>query len=247
MKNSKKIIIFDLDGTLTRSRTAMDNEMSELFTGLLKKYKAAIVSGGIRNQFEKQVVIPLGNDENLSNLYILPANGTSLWEYKNSWNKVYEDLLTENEKDAIRKAMENVLEKTGYQSLFRDKKGIMEDKGGQISLSVYNPDWLVSEKEVWDPLRIKREPLRVILQDLLPEFEVKIGGTTTIDVTRKGIDKGLAVRKILDFFHFQKEEALFVGDATEPGGNDYAATLVVDSISVIGPEDTKKVIKDLIT
>ena len=75
----------------------------------------------------------------------------------------------------------------------------------------------------------------------LPEFEVKIGGTTSIDITPKGMDKAFAIRKLLDYFKLGTEDILFFGDAVYENGNDYPVFLMgVDTIKVISLDETKE-------
>ena len=244
---NKKLIAFDLDGTITESRTPMNTEMKDLFSKLLSKYKVGVISGGLLSQFEKQLIVPLGKDLNLSNLVILPANGTSFYTFEDGEIKtLYAKELTKKEKEKITDACLKVIKETGYQKIFDEKKGIIDDKKGQISLCIFNPDWILSEKIAFDPGRTKREPIRKLLQERLPDYEVKIGGTTTIDITPKGADKGLAMREILKYFNFEKEDALFIGDAIFPGGNDYAAAQVVLGISISNVGEIEEVIKSLI-
>ena len=42
----KKLIVFDLDGTLAESKSSLDGEMSALFHDLLGIVKVAVISGG---------------------------------------------------------------------------------------------------------------------------------------------------------------------------------------------------------
>ena len=64
----KKLIVFDLDGTLAESKSALDPEMSGLLHDLLGIVKVAVISGGGWPQFEKQVVAKLPHDERLREL-----------------------------------------------------------------------------------------------------------------------------------------------------------------------------------
>ncbi len=76
---------------------------------------------------------------------------------------------------------------------------------------------------------------------------MRLGGTTSIDVTRPGIDKAYGIHKLRDMLHIPIEQMLYVGDAIFPGGNDYAALQAgVDCIAVRDPEDTKRVIQTII-
>ena len=77
----KKLIVFDLDGTLAESKSALDPEMSGLLHDLLPIVKVAIISGGDWPQFEKQVVSKLPNDARLTQLSLLPTCGTKFYQY----------------------------------------------------------------------------------------------------------------------------------------------------------------------
>jgi phosphomannomutase len=52
----KKLVVFDLDGTLAESKSAIDAEMAKLLDSLLDLVKVSVISGGAWLQFEKQVL-----------------------------------------------------------------------------------------------------------------------------------------------------------------------------------------------
>jgi phosphomannomutase len=52
----KKLIVFDLDGTLAKSKSSLDAEMSTLLSALLGVVKVAVISGGNWTQFQKQLL-----------------------------------------------------------------------------------------------------------------------------------------------------------------------------------------------
>jgi phosphomannomutase len=82
---------------------------------------------------------------------------------------------------------------------------------------------------------------------LIPEFSVRIGGSTSIDITRPGIDKAYGIAKLRDLLHISLKEMIYIGDALFVGGNDYPAEKAgVDSIPVKGPDETKRVIQAII-
>ena len=47
----KKLIVFDLDGTLAESKASLDAEMAALLNRLLEIVKVAVISGGDWPQF----------------------------------------------------------------------------------------------------------------------------------------------------------------------------------------------------
>lgn len=85
------------------------------------------------------------------------------------------------------------------------------------------------------------------LDQLLPEFSIRLGGTTSIDVTKPGIDKAYGIRKLRDTLGIAIHEMIFVGNALFPGGNDYPAKQAgVLSIHVRDPPESKRVIETII-
>jgi hydroxymethylpyrimidine pyrophosphatase-like HAD family hydrolase len=83
----KKLIGFDLDGTLAESKLSVDPEMSELLHNLLAIVQVAVISGGDWPQFEKQLLTNLPDDERLVNLSLLPTCGTKFFQYTGDWKK----------------------------------------------------------------------------------------------------------------------------------------------------------------
>ena len=105
----------------------------------------------------------------------------------------------------------------------------------------------MAEKKKWDSDFTKRKKIKAILDPLIPGFSVRMGGATSIYVTKPGIDKAYGVRKLRDVLGISLKEMIFVGDALFPGGNDYPAEEAgVVSIPVRGPHETKRVIEAII-
>jgi hydroxymethylpyrimidine pyrophosphatase-like HAD family hydrolase len=102
-------------------------------------------------------------------------------------------------------------------------------------------------KAQWDPTEKKRLHIVSFLKPLLPEFSIGIGGMTSIDVTKKGIDKAFGVRKICEYLKIPISNAVYVGDALFEGGNDYAARASgVECVEVANVKETKKLIAEII-
>ena len=97
----KKLIVFDLDGTIAESKSSLDAEMSALLRDLLSIFKVAVISGGNWPQFEKQLVSNLPHDANLKNLSLLPTCGTKFYKYKLGWEELYSEDFTDEEKEKM--------------------------------------------------------------------------------------------------------------------------------------------------
>ena len=111
----KKLIVFDLDGTLAESKSSLDPEMSGLLHDLLGIVKVAVISGGDWPQFEKQVVSKLPHDQRLANLSLLPTCGTKFYQYSGDWKKLYEEDFTADEREKIISSLKKALGAGGLQ------------------------------------------------------------------------------------------------------------------------------------
>jgi len=243
----KDLIVFDLDGTLAKSKSAIDDEMASLLKGLLAVVKVAVISGGDYPQFQTQVIDRLPAGSALANLSILPTSGTKFFSYDGGqWRKLYAEDLSHAEKHTIEDALEKAVAQTGFQPAQTWGERI-EDRGTQVTYSALGQQAPLEAKASWDPDFAKRKAIQAILDKTLPNFSVRLGGTTSIDVTRPGIDKAYGIHKLRDVLHIPLEQMLYVGDAIFPGGNDYAALQAgVDCVAVRDPEDSKRVIETII-
>jgi phosphomannomutase len=242
----KKLIVFDLDGTLAESKSALDAEMSGLLHDLLGVVKVAVISGGDWPQFEKQVLANLPHDALLANLSLLPTCGTKFFQYAGDWKKLYSEDFTVDEKAKILTSFHKALDGAGYKV---DKVWgeVIEDRGSQITFSALGQQAPLEAKTKWDPDFAKRKKITAILDTLIPEFSVRMGGATSIDVTKPGIDKAYGIRKLRDVLKVTLKEMIFIGDALFPGGNDYPAKEAgVVSLRVKGPQDTKLLVEAII-
>jgi phosphomannomutase len=242
----KKLVVFDLDGTLAESKSAIDEEMSALLYSLLLVARVAIISGGAWPQFEKQVLAHLPADQRLQRLSILPTCGTQFYEYDSEWKQLYAENFTAEEKKKIIDALSGVVDKLGYTppQIWGSQ---IEDRGSQITFSALGQEAPLEEKKKWDPDFAKRQQMKALLANIIPEFAINLGGTTSVDITKPGIDKAYGIAKLRDILHVPIAEMLFAGDAIFPGGNDYPAkTAGVDCIKVRDPDETKRVIETIV-
>jgi hypothetical protein len=251
----KKLIAFDLDGTLAPSKSHFHERMVNMFDRLLEKYHVCVISGGKYELFQRQFLTQITTDpELLAKLHLMPTSGTRYYHYeKNEWVQKYAEDIPAKDKKRIIEALEQGLDEAGY----REKKiygDIVEDRESQISLSIFGQE-IVAElgkegvgiKEEWDPDGSKKLRLRDIIAPKIPEYEVRAAGATTIDVTKPGIDKAYGMEKLMEATGFTKEDILFMGDKIIPGGNDYAVEQMgIDCIAVRNWEDTAYAIEGIV-
>ena len=215
----KTMIAFDLDGTLAESKQPLGEEMAGLLADLLHVANVAVISGGDWPQFETQVVERLPARADLGRLFIMPTTGTKLYRYNGEWQAIYAEVFDEAERDAILKAVEEAKREAGL-----DKEKTwgeqIEDRGSQITFSGLGQQAPLDAKKAWDPDFAKRKALQATLRKALPELSVNVGGSTSIDITRKGIDKAYGMTKLSEYAGVPWSAILFMGDAIYPGGND---------------------------
>ena len=242
----KRLIVFDLDGTLAQSKSSIDTEMANLLNSLLVMVKVAVISGGAWPQFEQQVLAHLRHDNGLRNLSLLPTCGTKFYRHGVGWELLYSEDFTAAESSRIIDSLQRAMVAAGCK-VEKVWGEVIEDRGSQITFSALGQQAPLEDKKKWDPDFIKRQKIKAVLDTLIPQFSVHLGGATSIDVTRQGIDKAYGIRKLQDILEIPIDQMIFIGDALFPGGNDYPAKEAgVLSIEVRDPHETKRVIEAIV-
>ena len=231
----KSLIAFDLDGTLALSKQPLESDMAEALADLLTVAHVAVISGGDWPQFDKQVASRLPARADRSRLWLMPTTGTKLYTYgADGWSAVYAELF-----DAALAATWFVPEQTWGERI--------EDRGSQITFSALGQQAPIHAKESWDPDFAKRKLIQADLRQRLPGLSINMGGATSIDITREGVDKAYGLRKLRDASGIALDAMMFIGDAIFPGGNDYPAKqLGLDTVRVRDPQETLAVIAAII-
>jgi len=243
----KDLIVFDLDGTLAESKAPLDAEMAALLGQLLAVVPVAVISGGAWPQFQQQVLAQLPDDDGMENLSLLPTCGTRFYRrHDGAWENEYSEDFSVKDRNRIVEALNESLDASGFRAA-RSWGDVIEDRGSQITLSALGQDAPLAEKKAWDPDFRKREKIKALLETRIPGFSVHLGGATSVDVTRPGIDKAYGIGKLRDMLGVAITDMVFVGDALFPGGNDYPAKQAgVLSIAVRDPHETKRVIEAIV-
>jgi len=245
----KKLIAFDLDGTLAPSKSKLLPRMASLLDQLLTKYQVCVISGGKYELFERQVLSQLTDDpELLQKLHLMPTSGTRYYSFDpatKQWQLNYAEDFTPEQKAEIIAALDAGLDESGHRA---DKTygKIIEDRDSQITMSILGQE-IVAElgdegvriKEEWDPDGSKKLEIRAIVAPRIPNFEVRAAGATSIDVTKPGVDKAYGMNKLMAATGLSKSDILFMGDKINEGGNDYPVEQMgIDCIAVKNWEDT---------
>ncbi|HRC28464.1 MAG TPA: HAD-IIB family hydrolase [Candidatus Saccharimonas sp.] len=248
----KKIIAFDVDDTLVKSKNPLTPEMVSLLSELMKSYEVAIISGSRFEVFEENIIAPLREKprELLERMHILPTCGTRYYTYDHevdTWDIMYAEDFTEEQKQKIVEVSERLTKESGLWPAHPHGE-VIEDRLSQIAISMLGQKAPAEEKYEWyaahneDAIQLRNK-----IAAELPEFEVRNGGTTTIDITPIGVDKAYGMQKLIEALDVTKEEVLFVGDRLEKGGNDYPVKAMgVDCIDVDGWQTTPYVVRGIL-
>ena len=243
----KKLVAFDLDGTLAESKQPLQAPMGEALADLLDVAHIAVISGGDWPQFQKQVASRLPDRADRSRLWLMPTTGTKLYRYEDGeWHAVYAELFDDAEKKKILESFDAALDATGFKPEQTWGERI-EDRGSQITFSALGQEAPLEAKEKWDPDFAKRKVIQADLRTRLPDLSINMGGATSIDITQKGVDKAYGLKKLRDASGIALDEMMFIGDAIFPGGNDYPAKeLGLDTVRVKDPEGTLAAIAGIV-
>lgn len=247
----KKLIAFDLDDTLAVTKSPMSDRMGVLLVKLLEKYEVCIISGGKFEQFQMQVVDRLeANHLLLRKLHLMPTCGTRYYRYdeiEERWQQQYAEDLSKSQKENVIKILEEEAKAIG---LWREKTWgpIIEDRGSQITYSALGQKAPPEEKYKWaEEFAEEKKLFRDKVAARALNLEVRLGGSTSLDITRPGIDKAYGMQKLIDELDISKEDILFVGDKLEEGGNDYPVKAMgIDCIAVEKWEETALIIDALV-
>lgn len=244
-----RLVAFDLDDTLAPSKSAIDPQIGELLVALAERVEVAIISGGQLAQFTAQVVdrLPETSPAVLSRIHLMPTCGTQYYTLsEDGIETVYTRSLTDDEKSRALNAVEEEARRLGLWA--SETWGeILEDRGSQITFSALGQTAPLEAKKAWDPTGEKKNALRAAVADRIPDLEVRSGGSTSVDITHRGIDKAYGMRQLAEQTGIPLDDMLFVGDRLDPDGNDYPVLAIgVTCHAVEGWEDTAAYLEQLI-
>ncbi|MBF9336606.1 HAD-IIB family hydrolase [Microbacterium lacticum] len=244
-----RLVAFDLDDTLAPSKSAIDPRIGELLIALAERVEVAIISGGQLGQFTAQVVdrLPEASDDVLSRLHLMPTCGTQYYRLTPAGiETVYARTLSDDQKARALAAVEEEARRLGLWEA-QTWGAILEDRGSQITFSALGQTAPVDAKMAWDPTGEKKSALRYAVAARVPDLEVRSGGSTSVDITERGIDKAYGMRQLSDQTGIALDDMLFVGDRLDEAGNDYPVLAMgVECQAVEGWPDTAEFLEKLL-
>lgn len=220
-----RLVLFDLDDTLAVSKSALDPEMAAALERLLETRHVAVISGTKWELFRDLFVAHL-SPHVYPRLVIAPVSGGQIYRYRNDeWQRVNESSIGLGF-EQIRAAFTRAFAECGFESPTQTWGPQFEDRLSQVTYSALGQLAPPEEKKRWDPDLSRRAPVIAALRRLLPDYlSIRAGGSNSIDVS--GFEKDYGIRQVilqLSAEGIEEQDALFIGDAIHPGGNDYAVT-----------------------
>lgn len=242
-----KVAAFDLDNTLARSKKPMSADMASVLTSLTRLIPVAIVTGGRFQLVESQVLAMLGQEADRANMHLMPTSGTRCYRWDGEqWRCQYAYDLSETDRKAAIESLERHAKEQGMWGEHAWGPRI-EDRGSQITFSALGQEAPLDVKEHWDPDNSRKNRLAAAVAADLPNLAVHSGGSTSVDISDRGIDKAFAVRKLADMMGIEVPQIIFIGDRMDPDGNDYPAAMAgTMSIRVANPDETIRVCERMI-
>jgi HAD superfamily hydrolase (TIGR01484 family) len=246
----RMVIAFDLDGTLAVTKSPISDRIADDLRDLLSVYDVCVISGGEFGQFRVQVIDRLDASEGqLARLHIMPTSGTQYFNYddpSHDWVLRYSENLAPEQRAAIVEVLTAGAKALGLWET-NPYGEIIEDRGSQVTFSALGQDAPAEKKYAWDPDGVKKQKLRDYVAARLPDVEVRVGGTTSVDVTAVGIDKAYGMAKLMSVLGLTKEDILFFGDKLDEGGNDHPVEAMgIDTIAVEGWKETAVAIEAIV-
>ena len=235
-------IFFDLDNTLTPSKSLILPEHAPILKKLCERVDVIVVSGHGAIDIRKHLTPAL---QGLYHILGQNGNRAETRDGRVFWNSS----LSKDQKNAVLAFVAKAREHLNLK--VRDENDIIEDRDSQMAFSLIGHHENQAVKNAFDPQSGMR---RKLLQDMAAnvraledaKVEVRIGGTTTLDFFEFGKNKGYNVSAFIEKMKWNKGDCLYVGDALFPGGNDETVIGVIPTRAVANPQDTYAYVEKLL-
>ncbi|MBO4642095.1 MAG: HAD family phosphatase [Bacteroidaceae bacterium] len=210
IRAQKRLICFDLDGTLTQHKTPLSEANRSVLDSLRNRYQLVMCGGGGCERIYKQM-----------NGYPIDILGN----YSMQESRVEDGQLVIIRQETVHPDTARVL---AICSTLRKKYGYTDYAGesvefhpsGMMTFALLGTQANPEAKLAFDPDKRKRQAMFREVCDSFPQYAVFIGGTTSFDFAELKFNKYSAVMRYAEEHGFTKEQVLFVGDDFGDGGND---------------------------
>jgi|GEM_PF-178925 len=238
-----KALVFDMDDTLADSFTPPSDEILAKLVKLSERLPVAIMSGAAFERMERDILKRIPKEPIDAQFYVFSDSAAQchVWR-RHEWQEAYTFPLSPQEREHIQRALKDTITESGVYDGEEDTSRIL-DRETSVAFTALGKGASQDEKRAWDPTGGKRHALIARLREKLPEYEILIGGKTTIDVTRLGITKAYGVEWLAKELGLEAKDMLFIGDGFYPGGNDAAVIPTgIRTKEISSPAETERVI-----
>ena len=210
LKCRKRLLCFDLDGTLSQHKSHMPQANKDVLKRLDEKYKVIMVGAGnaprIYNQMEQYPIDIIAN-------YGMQESAMVDGEFR-----IIREDTVEPDREYFNTTCMYLREKYGYTEY---AGGHLEfHASGMVTFCLLGSGARIEDKVVFDPDRSKRRVLYDEICSLFPEHVVYIGGSSSFDFAPKRYNKYDSIMKYAQEHGYSEEEILFIGDDFGDGGGD---------------------------
>jgi HAD superfamily hydrolase (TIGR01484 family) len=243
-----KAALFDLDDTLAESFKAPTEEMVEKIAKLTGHIPVAIISGASFERMREEILDPVVELVPEPLLFAFPDSASIGYTFEAGvWDRVYSLEFRDEQLEKIKKVIEACASESGVMSDVQYEPKILLERT-QVRYAALGLNASEADKDSWDTDKSKRRKLKALLDERLTDCEVLIGGRTTIDITRKGVDKAYGVRWLSEHLQIPTNEMFYVGDALYEGGNDQVVIATgIDARQTSGPDETLSILDELLS
>ena len=241
----KKVILLDMDGTITPARKPIEPSMISILNEIIDAgFHVGIVSGSSSNYVDEQLGSWDRWMKGCKRIHKYPVNGTlgldMAGEYtETEWACLIHDIY----------AADKRMKRSGGGEYIRRPEEVIEYRGSAINWCPIGRDANDEQREFFIHLdrafkfrenfieQIKTRPL------FHEKTVIKLGGQTSFDIYPKGWDKSYVFKDFKDF-----ERIYFIGDKCEPMGNDYEGYILAGDFGIHtdGPETTSRILSEIL-
>ncbi len=207
-----KLLVFDLDGTLTQHRSKLGEENRNVLYRLSKKYKMIMIgAGGCMRIYNQMREFPID---------IIGYYGMQESVMRGGEPVIIRDEKYSVDKEYFTEGARLIREKYPQYSEFKGET-IEFHPTGMVTFPFLGTKADVNDKVAFDPTREKRAVVYPFAKEYFKDYTVFIGGSSSFDIISKKYDKFHALERYCEENGYDiNSEVVYFGDDFGVGGND---------------------------
>eukprot|EP00455_Lapot_gusevi_P041116 TRINITY_DN4736_c0_g1_i3.p1 TRINITY_DN4736_c0_g1~~TRINITY_DN4736_c0_g1_i3.p1 ORF type:complete len:248 (-),score=78.67 TRINITY_DN4736_c0_g1_i3:224-967(-) len=244
MAQRNTLLLFDVDGTLTKPRGRVTPDMKEFLARARTKAKVGIVGGSDLHKIKEQLGDNIVNEYD----YVFSENG--LVGFRDGQMLPIQSLKTHYSEQQLKDLINFCLRYIADLDIPIKRGTFVEFRAGMINVSPIGRNCSQEERdefEAYDHAHGIRQAMKRAIEERFADMNMKIsiGGQISMDCFPNGWDKTFCLRHLA---HENFDEIHFFGDKTDLGGNDHEIYVDERTIGhkVVGPEDTMRQVSEVL-